>query len=58
MLCGGGALLKGLDMLISRETGVFVHVVPNPMDCVALGIGGILENPRRSERVWRHCNSA
>lgn len=57
MLCGGGALLKGLDMLISRETGVFVHVPPNPMDCVALGIGEILENRQRWDRVWSHCAS-
>lgn len=52
MLCGGGALLKGLDTFISRETGVFVHMAPNPMDCVALGIGEILENRQRWERVW------
>lgn len=57
MLCGGGALLKGLDMLISRETGVFVHVAPNPMDCVALGIGEMLENRQRWDRVWSHCTS-
>ena len=57
MLCGGGALLRGLDMFISRETGVFVHVAPNPMDCVALGIGGILENRQRWDRVWSHCVS-
>lgn len=58
MLCGGGALIKGLDIFISRETGVFVHVAPNPMDCVALGIGEILENPQRWERVWSDCTSA
>ncbi|KAI9129135.1 rod shape-determining protein (plasmid) [Acaryochloris sp. CCMEE 5410] len=54
MLCGGGSLLKGLDEFICRETGVFVHVAPNPMDCVALGIGEILENRQRWERVWKH----
>lgn len=58
MLCGGGALLKGLDAFISQETGVFVHVAPNPMDCVALGIGEILENRQRWERVWSYCTSA
>lgn len=55
ILCGGGALLKGLDTFISRETRVFVHEAPNPMDCVALGIGEILENPQRWDRVWSHC---
>lgn len=58
MPCGGGALLKGLDTFISQETGVFVHVAPNPMDCVALGIGEILKNRQRWERVWSYCTSA
>ncbi len=38
MLTGGGALLRGLDQLISQQTGIFVTVADNPLDCVALGI--------------------
>lgn len=37
VLTGGGALLRGLDEMISTETGIFVTVADNPMDCVALG---------------------
>ncbi len=36
-LTGGGALLKGLDELISRETGMPVTVAENPLDCVVIG---------------------
>ncbi|MCL2487978.1 MAG: rod shape-determining protein, partial [Oscillospiraceae bacterium] len=43
MLTGGGALLKGLDVLISRETGMPVHVAENPLDCVAIGTGMCLD---------------
>ncbi len=43
-LTGGGALLKGLDELISRETGMEVHIAENPLDCVAIGTGKVLED--------------
>ncbi|HWS30399.1 MAG TPA: rod shape-determining protein [Clostridia bacterium] len=36
-LSGGGALLKGIDLLIARETGVRVGVAQDAFDCVALG---------------------
>ena len=44
MLAGGGALLKGLDLLIHAETGMPVKVVERPLDCVADGTGKVLEN--------------
>ncbi len=43
MLTGGGALLRGLDMLINRETGMPVHVAEDPLDCVVNGTGKCLE---------------
>ncbi len=43
-LTGGGALLKGLDSLISKETGMPVFVAENPLDCVAQGSGLVLDN--------------
>jgi len=43
MLTGGGALLRGLDQLINRETGIPVNVAEYPLDCVALGTGKVLE---------------
>ncbi len=44
MLTGGGALLTGLDTLISNETGMPVKIAEDPLDCVAKGTGYALEN--------------
>jgi rod shape-determining protein MreB len=44
MLTGGGALLKGIDTLINRETHMPVHIAENPLDCVAIGAGKALVN--------------
>lgn len=43
-LAGGGALLRGLDQLINLETGLPVTIAQDPLDCVALGAGKVLEN--------------
>lgn len=43
MLAGGGALLMGLDKLISEETGIPVFIAEQPLDCVVLGTGKVLE---------------
>jgi rod shape-determining protein MreB len=43
VLTGGGALLRNLDRLLSRETGMPVLVAENPLDCVAIGTGKSLE---------------
>ncbi len=42
-LAGGGALLRNLDKLISRETGIPVIIADNPLDCVAIGTGQSLQ---------------
>jgi rod shape-determining protein MreB len=39
MLCGGTALLRGIDRLMTKETGIPAYVADNPMACVALGAG-------------------
>lgn len=44
MLCGGGALLRGLDELIEKETGVTVHVADDPLTCVARGLGQMVDD--------------
>jgi rod shape-determining protein MreB len=41
-LSGGGALLREIDTLITRETGVPAYVADNPMACTALGAGKAL----------------
>lgn len=43
VLTGGGALLRGLDILISEETGLPVIVAEDPLTCVARGGGKALE---------------
>ena len=44
MLAGGGALLAGLDMLIQQLTGIRTMIAKNPMDCVAMGIGKVIDS--------------
>ncbi|MDM5190900.1 rod shape-determining protein [Bacillus sp. DX4.1] len=54
ILTGGGALLHGIDMLLAEELKVPVLIAENPMHCVAVGTGIMLENidklPRRALR--------
>ncbi len=42
-LAGGGALLKNLNVLIAKETGLPVKVAENPLLCVVLGAGRVLD---------------
>lgn len=43
-LVGGGALIKGLDTLLSEELQMPVHIASEPLTAVARGTGIILEN--------------
>ncbi|GGF58122.1 rod shape-determining protein [Marmoricola endophyticus] len=43
VLTGGGALLRGLDELLRRETQIPVHVAQDPLECVARGAGKCVE---------------
>jgi rod shape-determining protein MreB len=43
VMTGGGACLRHIDVLLSQETGVPVHIAENPLDCVAIGSGVALE---------------
>ena len=43
-LVGGGALLRGIDVLFSNATGLDVKVADEPMTCVARGTSIYLEN--------------
>ncbi len=51
VLAGGGALLKGMDILISQETGMPAYIAENPLDCVAAGTGKVLEDIERLREV-------
>jgi len=44
VLSGGGALLKGLDQLISQETKMPVHVTDEPLTAVVRGTGKVLDD--------------
>ena len=43
VLTGGGALLRDLDKLLSKETGLPVIVAEDPLSCVARGGGKAME---------------
>jgi rod shape-determining protein MreB and related proteins len=49
VMTGGGALIRGLDVLLSRETGLPIHVDEDPLTCVVRGAGRILED---HEKYW------
>ncbi|MDX8393302.1 MAG: rod shape-determining protein [Mariprofundales bacterium] len=51
VLTGGGALLRGLDILIRNETGLPVTVAEHALDCVVLGSGQTLEDLDRLRGV-------
>ncbi len=51
VLTGGGALLRGLDQYLTRETGVPVYRADNAMTAVAVGAGRALEDPAILRRV-------
>ena len=44
VLTGGGSLLRNIDKLISRDTGLPVTIADDPLSCVAVGTGKALEN--------------
>jgi rod shape-determining protein MreB len=51
VLIGGGALLRKIDQLLTRETGVPAYVADAPMACVALGAGRAMENYQALRRT-------
>jgi rod shape-determining protein MreB len=51
VLAGGGALLRGLDQLLSKETGLPVHVADDPLSAVATGTGKALNELKFLRKV-------
>jgi rod shape-determining protein MreB len=44
VLAGGGALLKGLDVFLREETSLPIIIAEDPLTCVALGAGKVLDD--------------
>lgn len=44
VLTGGGSLLQGFSRLLAEETGIPIHLAEDPLSCVALGTGKILDD--------------
>ncbi len=44
IVTGGGALLRNLDRLLAKATGVPAYVADDPLSCVAVGAGRALEH--------------
>ncbi|MBW8817452.1 MAG: rod shape-determining protein [Streptomyces sp.] len=51
VLTGGGALLRGLDERLRRETGMPIHIAEDPLDSVALGSGKCVEEFEALQQV-------
>lgn len=51
ILAGAGALLRGLDKLLSDETGLPVHIPDDPLTAVALGTGRVLTELKYLKQV-------
>ena len=51
VITGGGSMLQHLDYVVSQATSLPVFRAEDPLSCVALGIGKILENPSALKHV-------
>jgi rod shape-determining protein MreB len=51
VLAGGGALLKGMDVYLREETSLPIIIAENPLTCVALGAGKVLDDEEVLKKV-------
>ena len=51
MLAGGGALIRGISDLVTKETGILTHLAEQPLLCVVNGCGEVLDDFRKLKRI-------
>ena len=51
VMTGGGALLHNLDFVLREATGLPVFVADDPLSCVALGTGKVLEDQKTLKHI-------
>jgi rod shape-determining protein MreB len=51
VLTGGGALLSNLDLVLRHATGLPISITDDPLTCVALGAGRVLEEMKALKNV-------
>jgi len=54
VMTGGGAMLRGLDKLFKEETNLPINVVDDPLLCVVLGAGRVLDDLHVYDRILMH----
>jgi len=58
VVAGGGALIRGIDKLISKETGMPVVIAEDPLSCVAIGTGRMLDALHENPAIRRMLEKA
>jgi len=53
VLAGGGAFINGIDRLICNITGMPVRVAENPLECVALGLGVLIDDKASNKKIFK-----
>ncbi len=51
VMAGGGAMIRGLDVLLSQETSLPIRLDDDPLTCVVRGTGRILDDPEKYRAV-------
>ncbi len=58
VVAGGGALIRGIDKLIAKETGMPVIIADDPLSCVAIGTGKMLDALHENPAIRRMLEKA
>lgn len=53
VICGGGALISGIDKKISQKTQIQVFIAEEPLECVIKGIGKCLDDFEKNKNILR-----